>query len=158
MKKSIVSLLSLAVGAVLGGAVAGGKMTQNLAKKQEMSDKHLSLYLMMNQWVRVKQEGKRLETYFEKRAYYNIAIYGMSYAGETLLNELTGTNIHVKYAIDKNSSKIYSGVTVCSIDDVLGKVDVVVVTAITYFDEIRDILEDKVDCPIISLEDILYEI
>lgn len=158
MKKSIISLLSLGVGTVLGGSVVGGKMTQNLVKKQEMSDKHLSLFLMMNQWVRVKQEGKGLETFFEKKDYYNIAIYGMSYAGETLLNELAETDIHVKYAIDKNSSKIYSDVTVCSLDDDLEKVDAIVVTAITYYDEIRDVLEDKVDCPIISLEDILYEV
>ena len=45
-----------------------------------------------------------------------------------------------------------------SIDDDLEEVDAVVVTAITFFDEIEEKLSQKIDCPIISLEDILYEI
>ena len=40
----------------------------------------------------------------------------------------------------------------------LETVDAVVVTAITFFDEIEERLSEKVDCPIISLEDILYEV
>ena len=35
-------------------------------------------------------------------------------------------------------------------------VDAVVVTAITFFDEIREELTTKIGCPIVSLEDILY--
>ena len=43
-------------------------------------------------------------------------------------------------------------------DDELEPVDVIVVTAIYYFDEIEDMLSEKVDYPVISLEDILYEV
>jgi len=43
-------------------------------------------------------------------------------------------------------------------DDSLEDVDVVIVTAITFFDEIETKLSEKLDCPIISLEDILYEV
>ena len=57
-------------------------------KTRELAEKHLALFLMMNQWVKVKQEGKNLSCYFEKNGYKKIAIYGMSYAGETLLEEL----------------------------------------------------------------------
>ena len=32
------------------------------------------------------------------------------------------------------------------------------VTAIVDFDDISDLLESKVDCPIVSLEDIIYEL
>ena len=38
----------------------------------------------------------------------------------------------------------------------LEKVDVIVVTAITFFKEIEEMLNQRVDCPVISLEDILY--
>jgi hypothetical protein len=37
-------------------------------------------------------------------------------------------------------------------------VDAIVVTAITFFDEIEEKLSEKIDCPIISLDDILYEV
>ena len=43
-------------------------------------------------------------------------------------------------------------------EDELEPVDVIVVTAIYYFDEIEDMLFEKVDYPVVSLEDILYEL
>ena len=64
----------------------------------------------------------------------------------------------MRYAIDKNADMIYANVDVVTPDDELEPVDVIVVTAIYYFDEIEEDLSEKVDCPIISLEDILYEI
>ena len=52
---------------------------------------------------------------------------------------------------------IYADVDVVTPEDVLEPVDVVVVTAIYYFDEIEENLSGKIQCPIVSLEDILYE-
>ena len=43
-------------------------------------------------------------------------------------------------------------------DDLLGDVDAIVVTAVTFFDEIEAALSEKIDSPVISLEDILYEV
>ena len=43
-------------------------------------------------------------------------------------------------------------------EDTLDDVDAIVVTAVTFFDEIEDELHKKVNCPILSLEDILYEV
>ena len=94
----------------------------------------------------------------KKHGYKKIAIYGMSYAGETLLQELKGTEIEVSYGIDKNEKGIYSDINVVSIDKIEEDVDAIVVTAITYFNEIENTLSEKVSCPILSLEDILYEI
>lgn len=127
-------------------------------KAQAMSEKHLALFLMMNQWVKVKQEGKNLSTYFSDNDYKKIAIYGMSYAGETLLEELRDSEVEVVYGIDKNADGIYADVDIVSLDDDLENVDAIVVTAITFFDEIEEKLSQKVNCPIISLEDVLYEI
>ena len=112
----------------------------------------------MNQWVKVKQDGKNLSEYFEKNKYEKIAIYGLSYAGETLLSELQDSSIQIAYGIDQNADSIYSDINVYSLEDSLEPVDVVVVTAITFFNEIEKKLSGKIDCPIISLEDILYEI
>ena len=112
----------------------------------------------MNQWVKVKQEGKKLSTYFEQNGYKKIAIYGMSYAGETLVDELKDTGIEIVYGIDKRADSLYADIDIISIDDLRDDVDAIVVTAITFFDEIEEMLSEKVDCPIISLEDILYEV
>ena len=111
----------------------------------------------MNQWVRVKQEGKDLSSYFVKHGYKRIAIYGMSYAGETLVNELKDSEIELAYGIDRRNG-LYSFIDILSVDELLPEVDAVVVTAITFFDEIEEMLSEKIACPIISLEDILHEV
>lgn len=152
------SVLSAIGGAATGVIVVGKQLSKRLTDKQRMSDKHLALFLMMNQWVKVKQEGKNLAAYFERNGYHNIAIYGMSYAGETLVEELKGSNIGIKYGIDKNADRIYANVDVVAPDSVLEEVDVVVVTSITFFDEVEQLLAEKIECPIVSLEDILYEV
>ncbi len=43
-------------------------------------------------------------------------------------------------------------------EDELPDVDAVIVTAITFFDEIEEKLTEKISCPVLSLEDILYEV
>lgn len=158
MKKAIISVLSALTGAAIGAGTIGKITGETLNKTKNMSNKHLSLFLMMNQWVKVKQEGKNLASYFEKNGYQKIAIYGMSYAGETLINELKGSDVIIAYGIDKNADSIYADVDLVSMNDDLETVDVVVVTAITFFDEIEEQLSEKMDCPILSLEDILYEV
>lgn len=158
MKKGVISAISVITGAAIGAGAVGKAAFGMTDKLQALSDKHFALFQMMNQWVRIKQDGKNLSEYFENAGYKNIAIYGMSYAGETLLEELKETGINVVYGIDKKADSIYTDVDILSINDNLKTVDAIVVTAITFFDEIEDKLSKKVDCPIISLEDILYEV
>lgn len=158
MKKGVIGVLSLLAG-VAGGTIGVGRITgPKIQKWEQLSNKHLALFRMMNQWVKVKQEGKNLSSYLEKNGYKEIAVYGMSYAGETLLDELRGTSVHVAYAIDQKADTIYANTAVVSMDNNLEPVDAIVVTAITFFDEIEEKLAQKVSCPILSLEDILYEV
>ncbi len=158
MNKGMISVLSALTGAVLGAGIVSKTIKEEKERIKAMSDKHLALFLMMNQWVKAKQEGKNLSEYFKRNGYQKIAVYGMSYAGETLIDELKDTEIDVAYGIDRNADTIYSRLNIFSMEDNLDKVDAIVVTAITFFDEIEEKLSEKVDCPIISLEDVLYEV
>ena len=158
MKKSVISVVALLTGMALGVGVISKMEKKKLSKALAMSQKHLELFKMMVQWVRVKQEGKKLDAYFKARGYKKIAIYGMSYAGEVLLNELKETEITVAYGIDRNADMIDADVDVVMIEDGLAEVDAIVITAITFFDEIEEQLQEKISCPILSLEDILYEV
>ncbi len=90
--------------------------------------------------------------------YKKIVVYGMSYVGERLLDDLTGADIEVVAAIDKNAKGIFADVPVITPDENMPECDCVVVTAIYFFDEIERLLAEKVSCPIVSLEDILYEV
>lgn len=158
MRKGILSVLSVLTGTVIGAKAMSKAADQTVRKIQTMSDKHLALFLMMNRWLQVKQEGKSLVDYFENHKYKSIAIYGVSYAGERLLNEVKDSRITVKYGIDKEADSIDADIRVLSPDDLLEDVDAIVVTPIFFIDEIEHSLSQKVDCPIISLQDILFEL
>lgn len=162
MKKGLGGVISTLAGAALGAAAGGSVVRATASKKiNEMFEGHKKvheLYMAFDQWLRLRQEGKTLVEYFEKNNYKTVAIYGMKELGERLYDELENTGIEVRYAIDKNADSIYADVDVVTPDDDLEPVDVIVVTAIYYFDEIEENLSGKVDYPIISLEDILYEI
>lgn len=157
-KRNVVYVIgSFIIGAVTGVVGMKHMMDKEVMEKQQLSDKHLSLFLMMNEWVRIKQQGKNIGDYFYERGWKRIAVYGMSYAGETLVQELESSNIEIVYGIDKSAEKVYADFDILSADDELEEVDAIVVTAITYFDNIREKLKAKVSCPIISLEEILDE-
>ncbi|MCI8901677.1 MAG: hypothetical protein HFH76_13865 [Lachnospiraceae bacterium] len=158
MKKIGSTILAALTGAVVGAGTVGKIGKDRLAEANAMSIKHLELFKMMAQWVQVKQEGKKLASYFESHGYKKIAIYGMSYAGETLLNELKDSGITVVYGIDKNAASIYADIKILPKIDSLEEVDAIVVTAITFFDEIEKMLAEETDCPVVSLEDVLFEV
>lgn len=132
------------------------RLFPRIKELERLSDKHLMLFLMMNDWVRLSIMSKTVKEYFKRNGYTSVAIYGMSYVGETLNMELAGSDIKVLYAIDRNTEACNS-LEVLNPEDDLPPVDIVVVTAIQSFESIRDSLVDRVKCPVVSLDDIVYE-
>lgn len=159
MKKGGVAILGALLGAVAGAAGAGYVGSKQVSKKTVKVDKFKGYYNMLNQWLILKQEGKNLSEYFVTNGYKTIAIYGMGEMGNRLYDELKGSGITVKYAIDKNAASTYSELDVIDPDVAeFEAVDAIVVTATFAFDEIEEMLSEKVDFPIVSLEDVVYEV
>ncbi len=161
MKKGISKLIYVLTGGIIGGVIGGStvrkQMNKKIKERQEMSEKVSDYYHIFEQWLSVRQDGKSLDTYFKRNGYKTIAIYGMKELGERLYDELKDSGIEVKYVIDKNADAIYIDVDVFTPDDELAPVDVIVVTATFYYDEIEEMLRGKVDYPVVSLEEVLYE-
>ena len=159
MKRRVLSfLLGGTVGGIVGAFTVGSRLGKDVKGERTYAQKHLRIMQMFNQWLIDKQEGKNLASFFEDNGYKSIAVYGMSYLGERFVDELKGSEIEVKYAIDKNADNIYADVEVKLPSDNLPEVDAVVVTAVYFFDEIESELIELVDCPVISLEDVLFEV
>ena len=135
------------------------KLQQDCINKwRKDAEKNRGLFLLMNQWTLIKQKGKNLKPYFEKNNYKKIAVYGMGYVGKRLLNELKDSEIEVAYGIDKNASSMSADIKLITMDDDFEEVDAVVITVLTDFDDICDALSRKINCPFISIEDIVNEI
>lgn len=157
MKKGIIStIVAILEGIIL--VITKVKTGRKIKEKDEVLKKVHVLYRAFDQWTQIHQEGKSLKEYFQQYNYKSVAIYGMKELGERLYDELKGSDIEVAYIIDKNADTIYAEVDVVEPGEKLAPVDVIVVTAIYYFDEIEEMLSKKVQCPVISLEDILYEV
>ncbi|MEZ3424974.1 MAG: hypothetical protein K1W39_14880 [Lachnospiraceae bacterium] len=158
-KKTFISMVfGLVTGIGTGIVIAGKVITKPKLGGDKKTEKFKQYYYMMNEWLRLKQEGKTLEKYFLDNNYKSIAIYGMGEVGNRLYYELKDSNINIEYAIDKNAGFISDDLEIKDIDDDLTGVDAIIVTATFAFDEIIKDIEDKVSFPIISLEDVIYEI
>lgn len=127
-------------------------------KAKEMSDKHFVLFMLMERWVCAKQKGKNISDYLIRRGYRRIAIYGMGPIGVRLYEELKGNGILVEYGIDRRKDIHCQGLKIVPPDLSLKGLDLVIVTAIYYFEEIKEDLSSKIECSIISLEEILEKI
>jgi len=158
MKKAVVSILSALSGGIIGMAAAKKIENNKFDSVQKMSDKHFTMFLMMNQWIKLKQQGIDLSSSLRKKGYRRIAIYGMSYIGERLVDELKNSDVKVVYGIDKRKDIQYMDMELIHTDDDWKPVDAVIVTAPLFFNQIREEFAEKVNCPIVSLEDILYEV
>lgn len=158
MKKNEKSTVLLIMSLVCGAAGFRCWYKKVFRKTKERADRYFMLFRMMDRWVRIHQEGRTLLSFFVQEGYQKIAIYGIGYAGETLLDELKDTGIQVAYGIDKNSELVCGDLEILSIDDYLENVDAVIVTAVADFGEIKKQLKRKMNCPILSLDNIIYEV
>ena len=158
MKGKFMHVLSAIFGAAVGAAAVEKVRGNKLNFWRNTSNKHLAMIRLYDQWVASKQEGKSIVDYFINNDIKTIAIYGMSFMGNRLYEELKNTNIEVKYAIDKKADNICADIDVISPKEDFPHVDAIVVTAFYFFDAIEEELCNKTDIPLISLEDIFYEI
>ncbi len=78
--------------------------------------------------------------------------------GRSLYRELENSDVIVKYAIDKKASQMNSEINIISPDEELPEVDIIIVTSIYYFNEIYNYLDSKTDIPVVSFEDVLFEL
>lgn len=143
----------------IAGIVTTGRVkNEEIQKKQKSKDKFKGYYNLLNQWLRLRQKNKSLETFFTENQYKTAAIYGMGELGNRLYDELKDSSVQVKYAIDENTAGAYSEIEIIEPEEDFQEVDVIVVTAVFAFSEIEEKLSGRTDIPIVSLEDVVYEI
>lgn len=103
-------------------------------------------------WLQMRQRGVKLETYFMEHKYKNIGIYGMGYLGKLLLGELEKSDVKISFLIDRNDIQ-ESDYKVYAPESVLPSVDLIVVSVIHQYDEIK--MRIKCVCHVVSLQEIV---
>ncbi len=147
---------AFALGVAVGRIIEWVKEEKRMDKMEWQLNRMKAFYNMSMQWLKLKQDGINLSEYFKFNGYKSIAIYGMSGFGERLAAELQGTGIEVRYIVDQNADNIETQFAKYKPMEDLPAADVMVVTAIVSFQDIQEMMEKRVDMPIISLEDVVY--
>ncbi len=113
------------------------------------------------QWLELLEDGTNLLPYFREHDCRRIAVYGAAEIGGILLKEIEKDNLmEVSYFLDKNAEKQREkcGKSVYLPEEFakLPEVDMVVVTAITFFESVFDTLMCiRPEIPVVSLKKIL---
>lgn len=154
--KSIKCLFFILLGLGIGIVVSRRESLKLLTKLQDDLKKNVCLFGLTNEWLADRQKGKNIGDVLRNKGYQSVAVYGMGYLGERLVDELSDSGINIQYTIDRSKKKRYADIDIRGMQEDLPEVDVVVVTAICDFEEIKSSLKEKIKSPIISLEDIIY--
>lgn len=154
MKKVLFFVMTLIIGFLAGIIAVWNYLDKIIEQVQHLSDKHLKLFKLMDLWVRNYQDNKYIEQYLQNKDISKVAIYGLGIVGATLYRELKDSEIKVCYGIDQ-VEKTVDGINVLNLNDQLPKVDAIIVTPVTAFSDISLSLEQKINCKIISLEEIM---
>ena len=113
---------------------------------------------LLNNWMSLRDRNLNLSIYLKKYGYYKIAVYGTGKLGTHVFYELKGEEIEVAFGIDRNSENVKYPVKVYSPEQKFPKVDAVIITVIDKYGEISKLLYEKMNSPMIPLEDIIQEL
>lgn len=126
---------------------------EEISKVQKM----IRINESFNKWLELKQNNYRLKGYFENNNYKSVAIYGMGDLGKRLFRELVDDGVLVSYTIDRNIG-VDDKYKMIVLPERLPEVDVVIVTAVSSFDDIYLDLKGRFNGEIVSIEDVLWSI
>ena len=152
----IISLLLMIVAAVVIYRLYWQTFLR-IRKERSLYDALDVLLFAAVDWITINQYGYSVKRYLEAKGYHTVAIYGMGRLGERLYDELKDSKINVCYAIDRDYNSIYTSIPVYPLNKNLTKVDVVIVTTIAYFEEIKKELSNY-GMKAISLKSILSDV
>lgn len=158
MKKWIVKTIGAAgmLGALFGWFRTLVRERKEIDYRDARIDKFKRYFDLTNEWLRLKNQRRNLEEYFVKNGWSHIAIYGMGELGCRLTEELQDSCVTVEYAIDKKGGNMSSKTVIKELKEELPPVDVIVVTPVFAYDEVEEALMDRVDYPIVSMEDVVF--
>lgn len=131
---------------------------KEIIELQNFADKNSRLFVFMNQWTRLLQDGKAVADYFRRNNYKKIAIYGFGLVGETLERELRETEIEVAYIIDQNAEYMYAPTNIILPQDIYDDVEILVVTSFEKANELVEYLQARSKGKVIFIGDILKEL
>lgn len=118
------------------------------------SERYRTIY---NQWLGLHHAGFYIADYLKRKGIKRIAVYGYAELGTHLVNELKNTEIEITCLIDQKDRFPYSHIRAIKPDEFEGNVDLIIVTPLMHFGEIKEYFEGRGIKQLISLEEMLED-
>ncbi len=155
--KNILYSIFIAVIGFIGGVIfmiyRCGYILENQRKR---ANKFYTYFGFLDNWLTCKEQNYSFGDYISKNNIQTVAIYGMGKIGKHLKYELEKAGIEIAYVIDEGENIIYSKETRYNLRDVLPLVDLVIVTPMEEFEEIKNkILDNNKMLHVISVDEII---
>lgn len=131
----------------------GDSNCNSVCEREKTLQKYQSFYRLLLRWIKNYQDGNEITKLLVEKDWKNISIYGFSELGKLFYREIDKTKINVIDILDVRALSNRLGETRALIPengDI--EVDVVIVTAITYYDEIEAKLNQLGYKNIVSLQ------
>lgn len=163
MNKSVLEMITL----LERNNILEEERIESLRKKEcyfdAMARRHINMFKVYDYWLCLSIRNVRIETYFYKRNYKSIAVYGINFFGNRLCDALSFSSVSVVFGIDRMAKSMEYDIPIFNLEDsellkCFDKIDVIVVTAINAYKNVREDLKRLCDKPIISLEKICLEL
>lgn len=154
----LIMVFTFLIGLIVGTVVIWNYLEDIIYHKEDIATKNYDLFKTCLLWKEKCIEGKNISNYFIQNNYCSVAIYGMGPMGESLCLELVHDGICVNCAIDRAQYRKFAGIQVYNNVDDIPSVDIVVVTTIASYQEIKRDIADKVKCRVVSLYDIIADL
>lgn len=136
-----------------------GSYRESFEKERDQRIKMTEFYDLLIRWVALYQEDKKISQWITEKEYQRIGVYGMRELGILVYNELARAGLERCVAIDQNAENLNLNLDmeVLKPTEELLNLDLIIVTAPHYFEEIRKSLESVTRADVVSIEDIIFE-
>lgn len=156
MKVTIIVLIIIIAVIIIASLVMRQRMLKGQNHIWKLFMKNDGIIRALDSWMDLRERGLSIESIIKDNGYDSVAIYGFGVLGRRLYKELQGGNIKIDYIVDKKLCGQGDGVTIVSPDNDLPETELLIITAIGDYLAIRKSMKKKLDCPIISFEDVVY--
>lgn len=151
----IVSIVATTAIVIMAAIISVSSKSLRISRTEKQ--KYTLMYKTSLRWIQYELKGKTVEECLIRMNCHNVAIYGMSDLGILLFDSLAESAVRVEYCIDRTKSSGGRNVKVYSPDEDFPGVDLVVVSAIYYYEEIKEMLGNKGITNVISLEELFFD-
>lgn len=121
----------------------------------------ISNYELAKSWIGMLSGGKSIGSWARKNGYSRVAVYGYGIHGRMVVDQIENAkdDVWVEAIIDKKAHclmKFINGEFYAP-EEKLPEVDCLIVTPVNYYLSIKDDMEKRMTCPIVSLYDIVSD-